>query len=123
MTDQKSQGKQFSDVLVNHKGVHSSGTATRPSFMSLYVQLSRAKGWDGLHLFRKPARGDFIEPKNVLDKDMRDAILKLERRGGDQTAVRTGPQKRAVVPGMGCHGRISAGHGIRRRRRGRVALA
>ncbi|KAK4097204.1 hypothetical protein N658DRAFT_500666 [Parathielavia hyrcaniae] len=23
----------------------------------------------------------FIEPKNVLDKDMRDAILKLERRG------------------------------------------
>ena len=42
MTDQKSQGKQFSNVLVNLKGVHSSGTATRPSFMSLYVQLSRA---------------------------------------------------------------------------------
>jgi hypothetical protein len=81
MTDQKSQGKQFSDVLVNLKGVHGSGTATRPSFMSLYVQLSRAEKWDGLHLFRKPARGDFIEPKNVLDKDMRDAILKLERRG------------------------------------------
>ena len=81
MTDQKSQGKQFSDVLVNLKGVHSSGTATRPSFMSLYVQLSRAQSWDGLHLFREPARGDFIEPKNVLDKDMRDAILELERRG------------------------------------------
>ncbi|EAQ83485.1 predicted protein [Chaetomium globosum CBS 148.51] len=81
MTDQKSQGKQFSNVLVNLKGVHSSGTATRPSFMSLYVQLSRAQSWDGLHLFRKPARGDFIEPKNVLDKDMREAILKLERRG------------------------------------------
>jgi hypothetical protein len=81
MTDQKSQGKQFSEVLVNLKGVHSSGTATRPSFMSLYVQLSRARSWNGLHLFREPARGDFIEPKNVLDKDMRDAILKLERRG------------------------------------------
>ena len=81
MTDQKSQGKQFSSVLVNLKGVHSSGTVTRPSFMSLYVQLSRAQSWDGLHLFRKPGRGDFIEPKNVLDKDMRDAILKLERRG------------------------------------------
>jgi hypothetical protein len=81
MTDQKSQGKQFSDVLLNLKGAHSSGTATRPSFMSLYVQLSRAESWEGLHLFRKPARGDFIEPKNVLDKDMRDAILKLERRG------------------------------------------
>jgi hypothetical protein len=81
MTDQKSQGKQFPEVLVNLKGVHSSGTATRPSFMSLYVQLSRAQSWNGLHLFRKPARGDFIEPKNVLDKDMRDAILKLERRG------------------------------------------
>ncbi|EAQ85502.1 predicted protein [Chaetomium globosum CBS 148.51] len=81
MTDQKSQGKQFSNVLINLKGVHSSGTATRPSFMSLYVQLSRAQSWDGLHLLRKPARGDFIEPKNVLDKDMREAILKLERRG------------------------------------------
>jgi hypothetical protein len=81
MTDQKSQGKQFSDVLVNLKGVRGGGTATRPSFMSLYVQLSRAESWDGLHLFRTPARGDFIEPKNVLDKDMRDAILKLERRG------------------------------------------
>ncbi|EAQ84157.1 predicted protein [Chaetomium globosum CBS 148.51] len=81
MTDQKSQGKQFSNVLVNLKGVHSSGTVTRPSFMSLYVQLSRAQSWDGLHLFRKPGRGDFIEPKNVLDKDMREAILKLERRG------------------------------------------
>ncbi|KAH6838542.1 hypothetical protein B0I37DRAFT_419475 [Chaetomium sp. MPI-CAGE-AT-0009] len=31
--------------------------------------------------YLKPARGDFIEPKNVLDKDMRDGILKLERRG------------------------------------------
>ncbi|KAK3298943.1 transcription factor/nuclear export subunit protein 2-domain-containing protein [Chaetomium fimeti] len=37
--------------------------------------------WQGLYLFRKLARGDFIEPKNVLDKDMRDGILKLERRG------------------------------------------
>jgi hypothetical protein len=83
MTDQKSQGKQFSDVLVNLKGVLGGGAATRPSFMSLYVQLSRAQSWDGLHLFRKPARGDFIEPKNVLDKDMGDAILKLERRGED----------------------------------------
>jgi hypothetical protein len=83
MTDQKSQGKQFSEVLVNVKSVHSSGTATRPSFMSLYVQLSRAKSWQGLHLFRKPARGDFIEPKNVLDKEMRDAILELKRRGED----------------------------------------
>ncbi|EAQ93012.1 predicted protein [Chaetomium globosum CBS 148.51] len=43
MTDQKSQGKQFSNVLINLKGVHSSGTATRPSFMSLaaIVKLER----------------------------------------------------------------------------------
>ncbi|KAK4097206.1 hypothetical protein N658DRAFT_569463 [Parathielavia hyrcaniae] len=61
MTDQKSQGKS--------------------SFMSLYVQLSRAEKWSGLHLFRKPARGDFIEPKNVLDKDMKDAILKRFEQG------------------------------------------
>ena len=53
----------------------------RPSFMSLYVQLSRAERWRGLHLFRPPARGDFIEPKNVLDEEMREATLKLEKRG------------------------------------------
>jgi ATP-dependent DNA helicase PIF1 len=87
MTDQKSQGKQFSDVLLNLKGVRGSGTATRPSFMSLYVQLSRAESWEGLYLFRKPARGDFIEPKNVLAEDMRDAVLRLERLG-DQTRRR-----------------------------------
>ena len=87
MTDQKSQGKQFSSVLVNLKSAHSSGTATRPSFMSLYVQRSRAEKWSGLHLFRKPARSDFIEPKNVLDKDMRDAIVRLERVG-DETRRR-----------------------------------
>ncbi|KAL2127505.1 hypothetical protein VTI74DRAFT_10628 [Chaetomium olivicolor] len=92
MTDQKSQGKQFSDVLVNLKGVHTSGTATRPSFMSLYVQLSRAERWKGLHVFRKPERGDFIEPKNVLDEDMRDAnYLQAGKTGrGDQTAVGCG---------------------------------
>jgi hypothetical protein len=83
MTDQKSQGKQFSEVLVNLKGVHGSSTATRPSFMSLYVQLSRAETWNGLYLFRKPARSDFIEPRNVLDKDMRDAVSKLESLGDD----------------------------------------
>ncbi len=81
------QGKQFSDVLVNLKGVHGSGTATRPSFMSLYVQLSRAESWEGLYLFRTPARGDFIEPKNVLAEDMRDAVLRLERLG-DETRRR-----------------------------------
>ena len=81
MTDQKSQGKQFSEVLLNLKGVHGSSTAVKPSFMSLYVQLSRAERWEGLHLFRKPARGDFIEPKNVLDSGMRDAIRKLDRLG------------------------------------------
>jgi hypothetical protein len=83
MTDQESQGKQFSDVLLNLRGVHTSGTATRPSFMSLYVQLSRAERWEGLHLFRKPARGDFIEPKNVLSEDMREGVLRLERLGAE----------------------------------------
>ena len=46
--------------------------------MGLYVQLSRAERLEGLYLFRKPARGDFIEPKNALGKDMRDALLDLE---------------------------------------------
>ncbi|EAQ84298.1 predicted protein [Chaetomium globosum CBS 148.51] len=63
MTDQKSQGKQFSNVLVNLKGVHSKWHG------------------DAAQLHEPPARSDFIEPKNVLDKDMRDSILKLERRG------------------------------------------
>src|SRR5438552_7310976 len=55
--------------------------------MSLYVQLSRAERWEGLYLFRKPARSEFIEPKNVLDRSMRDAVLKLERLG-DETRQR-----------------------------------
>ena len=69
------------EVLLNLKGVYGSSTATRLSFISLYVQLSRAKKWNGLYLFRKPARGDFIEPKNVLDEGIRAAILRLERLG------------------------------------------
>jgi len=81
MTDHKSQGKQFSEVLLNLKGGHNNSMATRPSFMSLYVQLSRAERWEGLYLFRKPARGDFIEPKNVLDQSIREAVLKLEKLG------------------------------------------
>ncbi|KAI3570709.1 hypothetical protein IWW34DRAFT_774302 [Fusarium oxysporum f. sp. albedinis] len=83
MTDQKSQGKQFSEVLLNLKGVYGSSSETRPSFMSLYVQLSRAERWEGLYLFRRPARGDFIEPKNVLGRQMRDGVYKLERLGGE----------------------------------------
>ena len=88
MTDQKSQGKQFGDVLLNLKGAHGgTGGATRPSFMSLYVQLSRATRWEGLYLFQEPARSDFIEPKNVLDSEMREAVAGLERRG-DETRER-----------------------------------
>ena len=68
MTDQKSQGKQFAEVHLNLKGIYGSSAATKPSFMSLYVQLSRAERWEGLSLFRKPARADFIEPKNVLGR-------------------------------------------------------
>jgi hypothetical protein len=82
MTDQKSQRKQFEEVLLNLKGASCrTGKTTRPSFMSLYVQLSRATSWDGLYLFQEPERADFIEPKNVLDGDMREAVERLERRG------------------------------------------
>ncbi|KAK8118347.1 uncharacterized protein PG998_002973 [Apiospora kogelbergensis] len=88
MTDQKSQGKQFGDVLLNLKGAHGgTGGATRPSFMSLYVQLSRATRWEGLYLFQEPARSNFIEPKNVLDSEMREAVARLEKRG-DETRER-----------------------------------
>jgi len=72
-------GKAVSDVLLNLKGVHSSSTATRPRFISIYMQLSRAERWEELYLFRKPVRADFIEPK--LDKNMRAAVLRLERLG------------------------------------------
>lgn len=70
MTDLKNQGKQFSQVLLNLKCVHGSSAATTgPTFMSLYVQLSRAERWEGPYLFRKPAQSDFIEPKNELDRE------------------------------------------------------
>lgn len=36
-----------------------------------------------LYVFRKPARGDFIEPKNVLDEDMREGVVRLERLGDE----------------------------------------
>jgi len=81
MTDRKSQGKQFPQASLNLKGVYGSGTVTKPTFMSLYVHLSRAERWEGLYLFRKPARGDFMEPMNELDRDMRDMVLKLETLG------------------------------------------
>ncbi|KAL2127335.1 hypothetical protein VTI74DRAFT_10896 [Chaetomium olivicolor] len=55
---------QSSDVLVNLKGVRGGGTTRRSSFMSFYVQTSRAERWEVLYLFREPARGDFIEPKS-----------------------------------------------------------
>jgi len=80
MQDQKSQGNQFSEVFLNLKGVHRI-IPTRPSFIKSYVQLSRAKRWEGLYLFRTPARSDFMEPQNVLDSDMRDAVPKLKRLG------------------------------------------
>jgi hypothetical protein len=38
-----------------------------------------AERWDGLYLFRESERGDFIESKNALDKDMREAVIRLER--------------------------------------------
>ena len=83
MSDRKSQGKQFPQVLLNLKGVYGSGTVTRPAFMSLYVHLSRAERREGLCLFRKPTGGDFMEPKNELDRDMRDMVLKLETLGDE----------------------------------------
>ncbi|EAQ83063.1 hypothetical protein CHGG_10881 [Chaetomium globosum CBS 148.51] len=36
---------------------------------------------DSAQFHKSPESSDFIEPKNVLDKDMRDAILKPERQG------------------------------------------
>ncbi|KAK3358123.1 hypothetical protein B0T25DRAFT_540990 [Lasiosphaeria hispida] len=53
----------------------------KPSFMSLYVQLSRVERWEGLYLFWKPGRADFIKLKNVLGRDMWEVILRLERVG------------------------------------------
>ncbi|KAK8096383.1 uncharacterized protein PG998_014251 [Apiospora kogelbergensis] len=89
MTDQKSQGKQFANVLLNLKGSKpetGQGEGTRSSFMSLYVQLSQATRWEGIYLFQEPAQLDFIEPKNVLDSDMREAVARLERQGRETSA-------------------------------------
>ncbi|KAH9993885.1 hypothetical protein F4779DRAFT_222022 [Xylariaceae sp. FL0662B] len=75
-------GKQLSKVLPDLKGVHGSSATTRPSFMSICVQLSRAESWARIYLLREPARGDFIELKNVLDESLRDAVHRLGRLGG-----------------------------------------
>ncbi|KAK8029501.1 hypothetical protein PG993_010792 [Apiospora rasikravindrae] len=88
MTEQKSQGKQFANVLLNLKGAHGcTGGAGRPSFMSLYVQLSRATRWEGLYLFQEPERADSIEPKNLLDSDKREVVARLECTVAEVTLV------------------------------------
>jgi len=51
------------------------------------VQVLRVKRWEGLYLFWKLAQYDFIELRNVLDREIRDVILKLERLG-DKTQWR-----------------------------------
>lgn len=42
---------------------------------------------EGLYILRQSARSDFIEPKNVLDREMREAVHKL-KRAGDKTERR-----------------------------------
>lgn len=42
------------------------------------MQLSRAKQWNSICLFQRLVRGDFIELKDVLDKNMKEAIIPLE---------------------------------------------
>ncbi|KAK8013591.1 hypothetical protein PG991_009184 [Apiospora marii] len=80
-------GKQFAEVLLNLKGApRGTVTAPRPSFISLYMQLSRATQWEGLYLFQEPERSESIEPK-VLDSDIKNAVARLERQG-DETRER-----------------------------------
>lgn len=47
--------------------------------MSLYVQLSRATSWDGIHLMHELEREDFIEPLAVLPDYLQHGIANLER--------------------------------------------
>ncbi|KAK8106610.1 hypothetical protein PG999_009969 [Apiospora kogelbergensis] len=78
----------FAEVLLNIKGApRGTATAPRPGFTSLYVQLSRATQWEGLYLFQEPERSDSIEPRNVLESNMKNAAARLERQG-DETRER-----------------------------------
>src|SRR5216117_1403100 len=57
VTDYKSQGRSFTDLLLELRGKFT--TTTGPSkcdFMSLYVQLSRATRWEGIRLYNELRR-------------------------------------------------------------------
>jgi len=46
--------------------------------ISLYMQLSQATHWEGIHLRSKLRRKDFIEPPNVVDPRLRRRMVELE---------------------------------------------
>ncbi|KAK7928542.1 hypothetical protein PG985_005540 [Apiospora marii] len=76
VTDRKSQGKQFAEVLLNLKGApprDRNGAAAQ-----LHEPLRAAVEGDA-----EPERSDFIEPRNVLDSDLKNAAARLERQGGE----------------------------------------
>ena len=82
VTDYKSQGRSFTDLLLELRGKFT--TTTGPSkcdFMSLYVQLSRATRWEGIRLYNELRRVDFIEPINQVDPRLRKGMEGLERLG------------------------------------------
>ncbi|KAK0753670.1 hypothetical protein B0T18DRAFT_313460 [Schizothecium vesticola] len=83
LTDYKSQSKSLSNVAL---GLYSNQASHRiGSFVSLYVQLSRAKSFQSIRLIKHIVVDDFVSVKPSLE--MKEAIQKLEFLS-DQTIQR-----------------------------------
>jgi hypothetical protein len=80
LTDYKSQGRDFDNVMVELVGRKITTTGfSKCDFISFYVQISRATSWENFFLSSTPRRIDFIEPINQLDSKLQKGIEELER--------------------------------------------
>lgn len=76
LTDYKSQGSSFDLVCPTLEGAIA---GRKCSFPSAYVQLSRARTWDGIWLFNEPRHKDFLG--NKLSESMAEGIARLDKLG------------------------------------------
>ncbi|KJZ68494.1 hypothetical protein HIM_12113 [Hirsutella minnesotensis 3608] len=76
LTDYKSQGKTFVEVLLELRGNRvTNGEPSKCDFTSLYVQLSRCTTLHGIKLLSPVRYQDFID--NTLDRAMLDGMRRL----------------------------------------------
>ena len=96
LTDYKSQGKTFAEVLLELRGNRIiNGQPSKCDFTSLYVQLSRCKTLKGIKLLSPVRPQDFIG--NKLDEKILDSMQRLTN-----LAAERGGYLRLSKPSIAC---------------------